>query len=406
VLAAPWAALAVAAAAIEAYMNPFARNGSLIAQCLAALSLVAVLLPSQTQSAVLPDDRADALYHSYDGGGVQVDGPSLLVRKKILKNFSVSGNYYVDSISSASIDVLTTASPYKENRTQTSLGLDFLHGKTNVSANYTNSDESDYNASTFSFGVSQDMFGDLTTLAMGFSRGSDEVRRNGDANFSGELDRWSYRLGLTQVLTKDMIANLSLEVITDEGFLNNPYRSVRYLDSESASGYSFQSEAYPNTRTSTAIAARTRYFLPFRAALHGEYRYFEDTWNIQAHTGELGYTHPIKDAWTLDIKFRYYTQTAASFYADLYPSASYQNFLARDKELSTFTSNTFRLGVSYEFARTGWHWIKKGSLNAAVDHIVFDYADFRDITQGGAPGTEPLYNFSADVLQLFVSIWF
>jgi len=387
-------------------MSALAKIVFLTRQASMALVLLGALLPLPGRSAVLPDDRADALYHSYDGGGVQVDGPSLLVRKKILKNFSLSGNYYVDSISSASIDVLTTASPYKEERTQTSLGLDFLHGKTNVNANYTNSDESDYKASTFSFGVSQDMFGDLTTLAMGFSRGSDEVRRNGDANFLGELDRWSYRLGLTQVLSKDMIANLSLEVISDEGFLNNPYRSVRYLDSGSASGYSFQSEVYPNTRTSTAVAARTRYFLPFRAAIHGEYRYFEDTWNIQSHTGELGYTHPIKDAWTLDLKFRYYTQTAASFYADLYPAASYQNYLARDKELSTFTSNTFRLGVSYEFARSGWRWVKKGSLNAVVDHIVFDYADFRDITQGGAPGTEPLYNFSADVLQLFVSIWF
>lgn len=377
----------------------------------AALPRIALLLAllgaaASGMAAVLPDDRADALYHSYDGGGVQVDGPSLLVRKKVLENFSVTGNYYVDSISSASIDVVTTASPYKEERTQTALGVDFLHGKTNVSANFTSSDESDYQAETLSFGVSQDMFGDLTTLAMGFSRGSDIVRRNGDEIFQDELDRWSYRLGLTQVLTKSMVANLSLEVITDEGFLNNPYRSVRYLDPDSASGFSYQAEVYPRTRTSTAVAARTRYFLPYRAAVHAEYRYFEDTWEIQAHTAELGYTHPLKDAWTLDVKFRYYSQSAASFYADLYPSASYQNYLARDKELSTFTSNTLRLAVSYEFLRSGWRWVKRGSLNAALDHIVFDYGDFRDITQGGAPGSEPLYNFSADVLQLFVSIWF
>jgi len=378
------------------------------ARALSRMPLVLALLgvTANAVGAVLPDDRADALYHSYDGGGVQVDGPSLLVRKKVLENFSLTGNYYIDSISSASIDVVTTASPYKEERTQTSLGVDFLHGKTNVSANFTRSDESDYQAETVSFGVSQDMFGDLTTLAMGFSRGNDIVRRNGDDLFQDELDRWSYRLGLTQVLTKAMVANLSLEVITDEGFLNNPYRSVRYLDPESASGYSYQAEVYPRTRTSTAVAARTRYFLPYRAAVHAEYRYFEDTWEIQAHTAELGYTHPLKDAWTLDFKFRYYSQSAASFYADLYPSMSYQNFLARDKELSTFTSNTLRLAVSYEFLRSGWRWVKKGSLNAALDHIVFDYGDFRDITQGGTPGSEPLYDFSADVLQLFVSIWF
>jgi len=32
---------------------------------------------------VLPEDRADTLYHRYEGGGVTVDGPSLLVRRKI-----------------------------------------------------------------------------------------------------------------------------------------------------------------------------------------------------------------------------------------------------------------------------------------------------------------------------------
>jgi hypothetical protein len=75
---------------------------------------------------VLPDDRSDILYHQYEGGGVTIDGPSILVRKSIGKNVSVSGNYYVDMISSASIDVITTASPYTEERTQYSLSADYL----------------------------------------------------------------------------------------------------------------------------------------------------------------------------------------------------------------------------------------------------------------------------------------
>ena len=60
---------------------------------------------------VLPEERADVLYHLYDGGGVQIDGPSVLVRKQVGKSVSLVGNYYVDVVSSASIDVITTASP-------------------------------------------------------------------------------------------------------------------------------------------------------------------------------------------------------------------------------------------------------------------------------------------------------
>ena len=45
-------------------------------------------------------------------------------------------------------------------------------------------------------------------------------------------------------------------------------------------------------------------------------------------------------------------------------------------------------------------------MNLFYDHIIYDYADFRDITKGGAPGSEPLYGFEADVFRLFVSGWF
>ena len=81
-------------------------------------------------------------------------------------------------------------------------------------------------------------------------------------------------------------------MITDEGFLNNPYRSVRYLDAASGNGYSFQAELYPRTRTSNAVSLDARYYLPYRAAIHGGVRFFTDTWGIGANTAEIGYTHP------------------------------------------------------------------------------------------------------------------
>ena len=88
----------------------------------AALTAAAALLAlPPAQAAVLPDDRADVLYHRYEGGGVTVDGPSLLVRKKFAEKYSVSANYYVDMVSSASIDVLTTASPYQSPAVGTKL---------------------------------------------------------------------------------------------------------------------------------------------------------------------------------------------------------------------------------------------------------------------------------------------
>ena len=64
--------------------------------------LQAVLLVFSSQAlmaATLPEDQADILYHSYNGGGVEITGPSILVSKKVLDDLSISANYYVDMVS-------------------------------------------------------------------------------------------------------------------------------------------------------------------------------------------------------------------------------------------------------------------------------------------------------------------
>lgn len=370
-----------------------------------ALLLVLSSVLTNVSAAVLPEDRADVLYHSYDGGGVTISGPSVLVRKKFGESVSASINHYVDNVSSASIDVLTSASPYTEERKENSLSLDYLSEKTIMGLSVTKSVESDFDASTVGVSFSQEFFGDLTTLNMGYAQGSNTIGRNGDNSFSREAKTRNYRLSLSQVVTKDMIVAFAFENATDEGYLNNPYRSVRFLDA-TGTNFLFQSEIYPGTRTSTAFAVRTRYYLQRRAAIHGGYRYFSDTWGIEANTFELGYTLPHKSNWVFEGNLRFYSQTKADFYNDLFPFQDAQNFLARDKELSTFTSITLGGGASYELDNSGWSYLKRGSLNLNMDYIQFDYDDFRNIPAGGAPGSEPLYSFSAVVLRAFVSFWF
>jgi len=383
-----------------------AATSALWARMSGGFLLLCASLPAL--AGVLPEDRADVLYHSYDGGGVEISGPSLLVLKNVGQNVAVSGNYYVDSVSSASIDVVTSgASKYSEDRTEVSAGIDYLHGNSTMSLSWTNSDENDYQANTAGFGVSMDMFGNMTTVTMGYLRSWDTVGNNTDPTFSEDVDRQNYQLGLTQVITPDMLMEVNFETITDEGYLNNPYRSVRYLDSASADGYSFEPEVYPRTRTSNALAVRSRYYLPYRAAISGEYRFFDDSWGVSAHNFGLDYIHPLESGWMLEVNYRYYTQTAADFYSDLFPRKNAQNFMSRDKELSDFHSHSVGFTLGYDLIANGWHFIDSGSINLAYEHIWYDYNDFRDLrVTASVPGTEPLYNFSADVALLYLSVWF
>jgi hypothetical protein len=378
------------------------------------LILLLCLFTASAQAAVLPDERVDVLYHGYDGGGVQVDGPSILVRKNVGPSVSVAANYYVDMVSSASIDVVTQGSKYSEERKEASLSGKYLIDRSTISLGYVGSKENDYDAKTFSFGIDQSFFGDLTTLGLGVSFGDDVVGQNTDPTFSRDLQRRKYSFNASQIVTKNLLASLSFDSVNDQCLdlteeqtcLNNPYRSVRYMTE--SGGYSYQAELYPHTRNSDALGIRAIYYLPYRASIRAEARQFSDSWGIDADNFELRYLHPYREQWLFEVKYRIYSQTGADFYADLFPYKDAQNYLARDKELSPFSSNTFGLGVTYKIPAGLIPWFDKSTANFYWDRFDIDYDDFRDLRSPDeyATGDEPLYSLQANVFRIYLSFWY
>ena len=358
-------------------------------------------------AAVLPEDRTDFLFHSYDGGGLVVNGPSILARKQIGKSVSVWGKYYVDSLTSATIDVISAASEYTEERIEKSVGFDYLHDKSTISMGYTNSEENDFVANTFNFGISHSMFGDLTTVSLGYTKGLDDVYSSVDPNFSGSAERSKFRVSLSQVLTKNMLMGLTFESVTDEGDLESPYRRVHFLDQTAAGGVGYQSEAYPDTRTSHALSLKALYYLPYRAAIKAETRVFTDTWGVNATMYELGYTHPWKRDWIFEVSYRAYSQNQTDFYSDMFNRIDEFNYRTRDKEMSTLSTSSIGFGATYEFGNKSWRFIDKGSVNFMYNRYQIDYDNFRnELAKGYAVGEEPLYSQTADVMRFFVSLWY
>ena len=274
----------------------------------------------------------------------------------------------------------------RSDREQISLSTDYLHGKTTWSANFVDSKENDYKARTWSLSVSQDMFGDLTTLSIGYSQGKDHIFDATDPDFADKETGRNYRLGITQVLTRDMLLSLNFETVTEEGYLQNPYRFMRYVNTSGS--YSLGPEVFPRTRTGNAGSARLKYYLPWRAAVEGGYRFYADTWGIKGHTAGLEYTHPLWNRWVFTGSYRFYTQNSADFFMDLFPRADYQNFMARDKETSALNTQTFGAGASYEFPVTWASWLKRGTVNLHYNYMMVHYKEFRDL-RDYPPGTAP-----------------
>ena len=83
-------------------------------------------------------------HHRRIGGGAQ----------EIHREFRRSqGNYFVDKVSGASIDVLSQASQIRDERIQKSATVEFVHDKTTYTASYQTSVERDYRSDTASIVV-------------------------------------------------------------------------------------------------------------------------------------------------------------------------------------------------------------------------------------------------------------
>lgn len=359
-----------------------------IARLLAALAslLGGVFAASPTRAATLPEDRAEAMVHVYKGGGVTATGPAVLVRKSIADKVSLTGSVYIDAVSNASIDVVTTASPYKERRNDYGLALDYAVRDSLITLAVGASKEPDYDTRSISLDIAQETFGGMTTVNLGFTRAADEVGKVGDPGFFDQAKHWQYRVGVTQILTPKWLAGVNLEAISDTGFLGNTYRVARVFGAAVP-------ERHPRTRSSRALKVRAIGDMGQRDAVRAEYRYFWDTWDIKAHTVEAGYSRYLGESFIADGFVRYYTQSAALFYSD--NAQAETTYVSRNRQLADF--DNFVVGGKLSF-----DWKKQPGLydlkaNAGVELFNLKYKNFTDIRTGSA------YSLRAAVLQLYLT---
>jgi Protein of unknown function (DUF3570) len=361
----------------------------------AGAALFGGLLAAGTAKAVdLPEDRAEAMIHVYDGGGVKAIGPAVLVRKRFAERYSISASYYVDAVSNASIDVVTTASPFKERRTAIDLTLDHVVRDGIVSVGLSHSKEPDYVAQAISLDASQEVFGGMTTVSVGFSRAADKVSKATEAGWSDEVTHWQWRAGITQILSPRWLASANFEAISDSGYLGSPYRVARVFGAAVP-------ERNPRTRTSRAIKLRVIGDLGSRDAVRAEARFFSDTWDIKATTLEAGYSRyfggtaesPSGSRWLVDGFVRAHSQTKALFYSD---NASTETiYVSRNRQLSTFKTTSLGGRVTYALGRVASRFDVK--LVGSYERVAFRYKDFTDV-RTGTP-----YSFNANLLQVFAS---
>ena len=127
--------------------------------------------------------------------------------------------------------------------------------------------------------------------------------------------------------------------------------------------------------------------------MHVEYRYFSDTWDIKAHTAEIGYSRYFGDSWLADTFIRYYTQKHALFYSD--NAQTNTTYVSRNRQLSTFDDAGIGGKLAYSLRKVPGQYEVK--LTGELQYTRYKFDDFTDIRTGN------LYSYGATVIELFVT---
>lgn len=308
--------------------------------------------------------------------------PVIIGTKQIDTDEALSVKFVIDSLTGASasgavptdyVQTFTTPSgngTYEIAPGETPLDTSFLDtrfalstswvkpisrlGKMTLGANA--SKEYDYTSLSVSGLFAYDINNRNTTLSAGLSLGSDTIDTVGDIpiafgimqpegqtqprrDSSEDKTLVDLVFGVTQVLDQNSLLVFNYSLGQSDGYLNDPYKVISVVDSDSGNPNSTIFENRPDTRTKHALFAQyKRYFTG--NVLDASYRYATDDWGIDSNTIDVKYKFRLSDTSFIQPHVRLYSQTQADFYVPYLVEG--QQALAGDT--TSFATADYRLG--------------------------------------------------------------
>ncbi len=294
---------------------------------------------------------------------------------------AASLNYYT-SASSDNID--TRKSSPSRNDTRSSIDMGYNKEQPQKRTNYSlyagGSIETDYLSSYVGSGFgkmskNKNRSIDLTlktyfdTWQMIFP---DELRTTGQ-NSLGTNKRRTFLLSSVyeQTLTKNLQLAVMLDLVGQQGLLSTPFHRVFFNENDLTPPDEVRVERLPQYRIKIPLGFRLNYYPLDRLVLRGYYRFYVDTWGVISST--ISIEAPIKLTPQLSIYpfYRFYTQTAANYFAPYAAHDPTDEFYTSDFDLSGFNSHKVGGGIKYSPL-----W-KLGKRYGMLKSIAIRYAHYR-----------------------------
>lgn len=321
---------------------------------------------------------------------IRVKAPSLSIMAPVAGVWSISGSAVIDDVSGATPryhSAVSGASRMSDNRSAGDVAIKRYFDRGSLSVGAAISSEDDYLSRALSISGTYESEDRNTTWSAGLGRSNDEINPVNRIVSNERKHTTNLLLGVTQVLTKNDVVQLTLAHDIGKGYFNDPYKAF---------------DSRPRSRDESTLLLRWNHHVEATGGTsRTSYRYYRDTFGVRGHTLAQEYVQPLADGWTVTPEVRLYTQRAADFYFDpVYdrvlgapfpPGFNGSGLSSADYRLSGFGAVTLGLKVSKQIDKL---W----SVDAKVS--AYQQRGSWRAFGSGSPGLEPL---RARTIQLAVN---
>jgi hypothetical protein len=368
-----------------------------------ALAVAAVIGSAVAARPARADDFVVVRGVYYREASTRVIQPMVDVQRDSPSGVDVGAHFLIDAITSASIAAGTALdNVFTETRNEVGFNIRKRWSRSEVTAAYKYSAESDYWSHAVGISGGWRLWGDTATLRVALGTSFDSMATQGRTPACGVvrmttscfLDTYFGGVSWTQVLSPVATAQLSYETAYLDGFQGNLYRAVPNFGYE-VLPYAANGTVADGRRLRSAIAPRAGYYFPSTGTgVQLSYRYYfdlfpgtyktpYDPWDLHSHTIEgRVYQYLSRDV-ELRLLYRQYLQNKAAFWCDAvaqpscYPAGS--AYYSTDPKLGP-------VHTEYPEAKVYWHleslrpyrflsWFASGTLEVSYG-IYFQNTSF------------------------------
>jgi Protein of unknown function (DUF3570) len=190
--------------------------------------------------------------------------------------------------------------------------------------------------------------------------GDDDGYRDGGT--SQTKDVTDVLVGVTQILSRRSLIELSYSYGLSDGYLTDPYKLLSVVDpvtgipvaGPDGAPFLYLYEKRPDTRAKQSVFAEWRHAFD-RDSMAVSLRYMTDDWGVTSETLEARYRWNIGENSWIEPHLRYYTQSAADFYRTvLFNGDPLPDFASADYRLADLDAYTIGAKYGHRTDRGEW----------------------------------------------------